>query len=385
MSRVDIVTLNVSITNPPIPSALQKTGAFISMGATTLAAGTLSVLTSVSDLAAIIGTGANVAELQAMNATFFAQGRAQSVYVFETGVATAALAVPVVKNFIDTNPNVVYSWLCPRSFDGATGFAALCAEHQAPTDKVNFFVTTTSANAPALSQLNNSVIAIIEAPNKPSTEFSMAALFYITLAWTPNSGSKIPPLAFAFTYGTTIYPDFNNGTVLYNLQQNNVGFISSAAEGGLVNSMVKWGHTLGGNPFNYWYTVDWAAINIELDLANEIINGSNNSIAPLYYDQNGIDRLQNRAAKTLRNGVAYGLILGNVIMTELSPAEFINQVALGTYAGNAVINAVPFKKYTADNPSDFMVGKYGGLQAVITPARGFESIVFNLNITNFVA
>ncbi|EMD3913601.1 hypothetical protein VQ345_004778 [Salmonella enterica] len=54
--------------------------------------------------------------------------------------------------------------------------------------------------------------------------------------------------------------------------------------------------------YNYWYSVAWCAINLELDLANEVINGSNTTVNPLYYDQQGIGRLQRRALKTLRSG-----------------------------------------------------------------------------------
>ena len=90
-------------------------------------------------------------------------------------------------------------------------------------------------------------------------------------------------------------------------------------------------------------------------------------------------------SRYLSNGVSYGLILGDVIMTQLDPATFAASVAAGLYAGNAVINAVPFSTYTAANPSDYSLGKYAGLQAAITPLRGFEQIVFNLNVTQFVA
>ncbi|MCV5403834.1 hypothetical protein OFM88_30215, partial [Escherichia coli] len=86
-------------------------------------------------------------------------------------------------------------------------------------------------------------------------------------------------------------------------------------EGGLSNKVLFTGRMLDGNPFNYWYSVAWTAINLELDLANEIINGSNTTVNPLYYEQKGIDRLQRRALKTLRNGISYGLILGRVIDT----------------------------------------------------------------------
>ena len=136
-----------------------------------------------------------------------------------------------------------------------------------------------------------------------------------------------------------------------------------------------------------WHLVPaqaWCAINLEMDLANEVINGSNTTVNPLYYEPQGIGRLQRRALKTLRSGISYGLILGQVIDTQLNQDAFNEQYEKGTYAGSAVINAVPFANYTSLNPSDYAEGKYSGLSAIVTPKRGFESITFNLNVTNFV-
>jgi hypothetical protein len=45
-----IVNINVSVTNPPKPSQLLKSGAMISMGGTTLAAGEYQLLTTKDDL-----------------------------------------------------------------------------------------------------------------------------------------------------------------------------------------------------------------------------------------------------------------------------------------------------------------------------------------------
>ena len=49
-----IVNINVSVTNPPAPSQLLKSGAMISMGGTTLNAGEYQLLTAKSDLASIL-------------------------------------------------------------------------------------------------------------------------------------------------------------------------------------------------------------------------------------------------------------------------------------------------------------------------------------------
>ena len=58
-----IVKINVSVTNPPKPSQLLKSGAMISMGGTTLAAGEYQLLTSKDDLKAITAPGKTISTI----------------------------------------------------------------------------------------------------------------------------------------------------------------------------------------------------------------------------------------------------------------------------------------------------------------------------------
>lgn len=460
-----IVNINVSVTNPPKPSQLLKSGAMISMGGTTLAAGEYQLLTSKDDLKAITAPGKTIStivwaanlvtvtlasphgwtngstvpvvisgvapaaynrsaeatvtsateftyslssdpgtattmgvvktvvagEIIQMNTTYWAQGAARAVYVLELGDVSVAAAVAALADFIDEDISLgntyqkFFSYLVPREWDGETTFKTLTGLYTSPASLVYFFITTTTATYPDwVATKNKSVCAGVESPNIPAGEFSMAFPFQSSLANDPGSSNMVPPMAYRFGYGVTEYPVEGNGTLLKQLQDNSINYVGTAAEGGLSNKMLVAGHMLDGNPFNYWYSVAWTAINLELDLANEIINGSNTTVNPLYYEQNGIDRLQRRALKTLRNGISYGLILGRVIGTGLTQQDFNSEYEKGTYAGNAVINAVPFANYTSLNPSDYAAGKYAGLSAVMTPRRGFESITFNVNVTNFV-
>jgi len=228
-----------------------------------------------------------------------------------------------------------------------------------------------------------SVLALVEAPAIPVTEFSLAAVWAVTLGYNPTSTNRVPPLAFAYVYGVTAYPLAGNSTTLTQLATANVSYVTTGAEGGISNTIVKYGHTADGNPFNYWYSADWAQLNVDLNLSNEVINGSNSTLAPLYYNQQGINRLQNRAAQTFGQAITNGLALGQVVLTQLPAATFAANFAAGLYNGQLAINAEPFTVYTAENPSDYAIGKYGGLAAVYTPLRGFEAIFFNLNVTNF--
>jgi hypothetical protein len=148
--------------------------------------------------------------------------------------------------------------------------------------------------------------------------------------------------------------------------------------------MIVDGLMCDGNPLNYWYSVDWMQINVDLQVSNAVINGSN-QVPPLYYNQSGINRLDIVAQRIAGQGVSYGLALGPVNSYQLSSADFNTLLASGKAPLGVITNAVPFASYTTLNPLDYPLGQYSGLSVSYTPARGFQTITFNINVSNFVA
>jgi hypothetical protein len=283
---------------------------------------------------------------------------------------------------------VIYSYLVPRDWDDNADFLTLLGQFEDPTAKTYFFVTTTVAHRTVYAGKKD-VLAIVEAPAISAApyaagEFSLASEQFVTLNYTPSSTQRVTPLSYAFIYGVTPYPLPGNTAVFTELNTAHVGWVGTGAEGGISNTIIFFGELQDGNPFNFWYAADWAQINLQLDLANEVINGSNNPLAPLYYDQPGINRLQNRALNTMGRAISNGLGLGTLKGTQLSARQFATNFEAGMYEGQIVVNAEPFSVYTAENPGDYAIGKYAGLSCVFTPSRGFKQVFFSLNITNIV-
>lgn len=453
-----IVNVLVSQQVAPTPSTLQQTGALISMGATTTAPGTLTLLTQLSDLTPILAgaapissltwatgtvtvtttvphgfpqdsgmlvtisgatpagfngtysvtvTGANtftyplatnpgtvtapgsytpedVAELNAMATTFFGQGSAVPVYVLELGPGNPSDGVTALQAWITANPNTVYSYLVPRNWDANTNFLAMLAGYESDTAKTYFFVTTTAATYSSYTNLMKCVVALIEAPSIPSTEFSLAAAFYRSLSYNPSNTNKLQPFAFSYVYGVTPYPTKGNAALLSTLKQASINVIGTGAEGGISNTILLWGTTMDGRDFEYWYSVDWMQIQASRAIANAIINGSNNPINPLIYNQDGINRLQAVLAGVAANAVTFGCAIGTVTQTELDGPTLGQQIDSGAFTNQIVVNAVPFVTYATANPGDYKIGKYSGLSMIYLAARGFTQIVFNLLVTDFV-
>lgn len=463
MSSTSIVTVNASVVTATAPSILQQTGAFVTQGGTTTAPGTLTLVSQMSDVTALLAsskaigsitwasstvtvttsaahgwtngdvikiviagaspigyngtftatvTGANtftyplasnpgsatttgnvtlyaVSQLRQMATTYFAGTGVGGVYVLELGEGSISAGVAALSSFLNDVSGTTqqqYAYLIPREWDANSDFLALVANYTSVSAMTYFYVTTTVANRAVYSgPAYKSVYAEVEAPAIAATEFSLASAFGNALKQRPSSTNKVPSMFCSPSYGTTAYPQRGNQTTFTQLRAANVGWISTGQEGGITSNII-YGPTMSdGQDWNFWYSVDWAQINMAQALANEVINGSASSLNPLYYNQLGINRLQNRVAQVAKNGVSYGLGNGSVVLTKLSTAQFALNYANGDYANKIVINAEPFATYTSENPNDYGVGKYGGLSCIWIPQLGFRSVIFNLQATTLVA
>lgn len=326
-------------------------------------------------------------QLQQMNTTFWAQGSSVPVYVLELGTGSVNAGVTALTTWIANNALTVYLFLIPREWDANASFIALCANNASTTSKMYFLVTTTNSTYTSYSTPVpiKSVYALVEAPTLLTGEFSLASNMWQMLEYNPSPTNQVTPLAFSYVFGVSPYPRVGNTTIFANWQSAGVNRIGTGYEGGISNSIIFWGSMMDLNPFNYWYAADWLQLNIDLNMSNAVINGSNNPQAPLYLNQNGINRLQAVGASTLTSAITFGLLVGQVVQTELNGAAYATALAQGTYAGQAVINAVPFAAYYSVNPSQYATGTYNGFACTVTPLRGFQSITFYINLTNIVA
>jgi len=434
----NIVNVSVSQQVASAPSTVQRTGAFVSQGGTTLAAGDTALLTSLSDLTSILAdsvtissivwstgtvtivtssahyiatgdttlgiisgvkvsgsiengfngtfsvtatnsttltysvasdpgsptldssslfTNEAIQDLVAMATTYFAQGTGNAVYVLELGANLASNCLVALAAYIE-NPTIrFYSYLLPTEMSQDMTFPTFANNYTSTTAQVYFYITLESLDFSAVAGIK-SVFALAQSPSTPVLEWSCAAPFAVTLAYNPNASNLAHPLEYSFVYGVTAYSSLTNAqqTVLL---AGGVNWIGTGAQGQISNKLIEGGTFMDLSPFNYWYSTDWLAINVQIALSAAIINGSNNPTNPLYYNQAGINGLQKVAQATVNNGISFGLIL--------SPAS---------------VNAVSFVNYTTANPGDYAAGIYNGLSCTFVPLRGFSSITIYLTASN---
>lgn len=455
-----IVQISVSETSAPAPLTFQQQGALISQGATTLAAGTTSLLVQTSSLTALLAapvtlsslawsagtvlattvaaisglnsgdqfhttiagatpsgyngtflatvTGANTfiyvlapnpgtetapgtytpfnqVGLSSAVSTFFDQGTSNSVAVLELGPGDGSTGPAALQAWITANPGVFYSYLVPGLWDGTAGMLALANAFTALNAKTYFFITTSSANGTAGIYTGlKSVVCEVPAPTVSPPEFSLAAAYQHSLAYNPSSSNRMTPFAFSYLYGVTPYPTVGNSAVLTGFKTNNVNYVGTGAEGGISNTILLWGPTSDGVDFMWWYSVDWAQLSCDQAVAAAVIQGSNNPLNPLYYNQTGVNTLQDVAVGVVSNAISFGLANGTVVATQLTATALAQNISNGVYAGQCVVNAVPFIPYIAQNPSNYQAGIYGGLSCLYIPQVGFRQILFQIQVTGLI-
>ncbi len=302
--------------------------------------------------------------------TWFAQSNPYSVYVLElgtsnSGVPTTGLAA--LTTYINNNLLTNYVYVVPLRWMQTAGMLALTKQFSSTTSCVYFVGQSASLTDTGFVQYSGVKSAVYCEANSGelfaqfNPSYTAAAVAFNMAKYNPSATNKVTPMAYAFVNDVSVIPTEGNGPYLATLQAAFVNFISIASEGGLTNTMITYGTTMDGRDFTYWYSVDWVQINLKLNLANEIINGSNNPINPLYYNQDGINRLKARAQQVMNSAVTFGLANGSV-----------------------TVNATSFADYTTQNPNDYAIGVYKGLSVTYTPARGFLSITFNVTVTDFV-
>jgi hypothetical protein len=328
-------------------------------------------------------------ELLEMGTTYFAGLNQQAPYVLELGEGTPADGISTLTTWLTNNPKQVYALLVPREWDAVGAFETLVGNYSAPNSMLYFYTTMVTGDVTGPPYVTpytgkKSVFGEVEAPTIGATEFSLASYFASMLALSPNSTNRASPMNYPPAYGVTPYPVAGNQSTLDDLIAANVNFINTGSVGGLSTDIQWRGMLQDGSQMIFWYSADYFQLRAAQALSNEVLNGNVPGGNPLYYNQDGINRLQNRLAGTARQAVAAGLANGQVALYQLPAAQFLQNYNAGLYIGQIPINAEPLGVYSAENPDDYGNGVYNGLSAIYTPLTGFLTIGFNLLITDLL-
>ncbi len=353
---LDIVHVSVSQTQAPIPNNLQKRGLIISVGGTTESVGTIFTSYGSDDLLPKLSSDSDSSEqISGRVAKYFENNTSGNpVFILEIGKIIAADGVAYLKTWLEENVNQYYIINLPTAYDIETTLVDLVKLYENTTDKQYFSFGVSKTSYSPYKGIKSCICCV----SNNDKEYVDIAPMAILNSYDPGLIQKATPLAFRYVFGYSPY--LANNPSLGQLKSDFVNYVDTGAEGGISNNLIKWGTTMDGRDALYWYAVDWVAINAKLNLANEVINGSNNPQNPLFYNQRGIDRLEARLDNLMTDAVSFGISLQGFS-----------------------IDSIKFKEYVMANPSDFRIGKYAGLGITFTPNRGFTQIYIAIDVTDF--
>jgi len=435
-----IVNLTAVLTVAPEPSQLQRSGAFVSVGGTTLTTGTYLFCSQLSALQAVLQTSGsgNQTELNTMGTTFFAQGSSVGAYVLELGAQTSGAAgIEALNTWVTGNPGNFYAYLLPAAWDntsevvgsvivsaGGTGYTT------APT--VAFSGGGGGTGATATATVFNGAVTGVTITN-PGSGYTAAPTVTFTGAGTgatatSNLASELNIVAgeYASPTGRTYFfitttvanvatyqpnksvyafvpsptatsQEFGAAAHFYQWLVNNPGPVSQLAPMAyrFLNGVTPWPAT--GTAANI-QTVLSAFGNINLvppqgGISNTCIfkgTTSDGSQSSLWY---GIDFYQITVTNDLAGEVINGSNQEPPLLYDQNGINHLAAVAqrdLNTAisfgcALSGTVTAATFASYTAANPANYKAGIYQGLGANIVGQNGFLTVGIQLDAIEFAS
>ncbi|OYV61584.1 MAG: hypothetical protein B7Z69_00535 [Actinobacteria bacterium 21-73-9] len=431
-SATNIVNVIESVTVAAAPSTLQSTAALVSLGGTTAAVNSLSLLTQASDLALIKSGAGNSTELQNNVYAFYGQGAALPLYVLELGTGGTAATL---QTWINANLQTVYAFTTPAAWDtvvtipapatptlgtvsggtlsGATYYVKITyvngigetlpsteASEAVPANSL-LVVDSPTAQAGAtgynvyVSTTTGTETKQTPTPIAIGTNWTLPTTGLVTggpLPTTNTTGSEFAGVLSAFSSPSSrvyffLLSTVNTYSQYAGIKAANVSVPSPTAASTEAPHVAEMYQFVSNAPsavspmrqqdFRFAYGVTaWPLLNNQTTLT-ELLTANVNVI--LTGAEGGISNT------ILRNGTMMDGNDASVWWEALLAVEqqvVTNGVAWGVINPNLPITltAIPFVTYATANPGDYSKGIYNGLALTCTPMRGFREITFNLTV-----
>lgn len=427
-----IVNLNVTQTVAATPSQLQQSGAIVSCGGTTLAAGTYQYCGAPSAVTAILAAPLAITSMAWASGTVTATVAAMTLSVGQTFTTTISGAVPAGYNgtYVATVvTSTTFSFALAVSPGTETTPGTYTPPYQAfVEDSITTFFAQGQTVGVYVLELGPEATssAGITALGTWITANSNPQVFYAYLLARSWDGAALNTLAatYASPNGRTYFiPTSTSATVTdYNPNKSVLAVVPSPtapateepAAAFLYQMLVNQPSAAtpaGPLAFRYLYGVTaWAlnstALNTILTAyGNYIGTGSEGGISldiafkgttadgTQFMWWYGIDWVAIQVKQALANAVINGsnsnppLVYNQAgINSLLAVAQNVcNSAVAFQLVLSATVTATPFATYVQQNPNDYAAGLYKGFACTIVGQNGFLTVTFNIDATQFVA
>ena len=434
---VNIVNVVVTQQVASAPSQLQQTGAFVSQGGTTLAAGATQLLTQSSDLTSILRPATDISTITWTGSvvtvtTTTAHGipSGDTVQVVIAGCTPTGYNGTFAGTATGTN-TVTYPLVSDPGSSTVEGTLQLANTLELEAMNNTFFAQGSTVSVFVL-ELGTTTVAdgvtalnlyiednVGHLPTSPTPQFYsyllpttwdvsdaqvMAAqyegttaqvYFYVTSTLATYAGWDGIKSAFV-TLQSPSAPaiEFSTAAIFYVILGYNPSSVNLA-------SPLEYTYIYSVTPYVLSNTqqvtllangVNWVGTGAQGGISNTLIEGGT------YMDLNPfnywycVDWLSINVAQSLSAAIINGSNLptnplyynqaGINTLQKVAQATVNNGISFGLILSPANVVATPFTTYVAQHPGDYATGTYNGLSLTFVPLRGFSSITIYLTASN---
>ena len=423
----NIVNVNVAQVVGSSPSTLQQTGAFVSQGGTTKAANSVTLITQVSDLTAILTpTNAITSITWASNVVTVTTATPHNIPTGQIVQGVIAGVAPVgydgtfqctstgAETFtypLATNPGaetalgtfqigsaIQLTAMANTFFAQGSNLACYVIELGTNGTAAGVTELQTYINAPTLQIYNYLLPSTWDieptAPTMVKNYTGTTAQVYFTVSTTISTYANwtgIKSVAWYLQSPTAPVTEFSAAAAFYNMLNTNPSaaslmlpllyqYVSGVTPYVLTNAQITAVKAAFGN---------WIGTGAQGGISNTLIQGGTYADGNVWSYWYGVDymaiNLQQQLSAAVINGsnnpqnpLYYNQAGINALEKVINNFCTNSAVAFGVILTGYTSTAVTFAAYIASNPSDYTAGIYRGFAVTFTPRKGFTSITINL-------
>lgn len=425
-----IVNLNTQVTEAPAVSQLQNSGAIVSAGGTTLAAGTYQYCSTLSAAVGILAAPLPITSLSWSSGTVTATVAAMSEQVGQTFRTTISGAVPAGYNgtyevTVASSTTLTYTLTTNPGSETTPGYYLPPYAAFVQQSATTFFAQGSSVGVYVLELgVETAVSSAITALQTWLTE--NPGVFYGLLVAPSWDGSQMATMVAQYANPTSkLYFFVTTTSSNLSLYAGTKSVIAAVEAPGTPETEVtaaaflyQWivqvpSATAQAQPYQFrqlygvtaWpVTGQSATVNsILTQFGNIVYTGVEGSLTGnfLFFGRTmdgaqggfwyAVDWFQIQSKIRLAAAILNGSNSNNPLVYNQQGINSLEAVVQGVANSSiafglnltAVPQATPFATYVAQNPSNYQAGIYGGLQVTVTPQVGFLSITFNIDAVQF--
>lgn len=253
-----------------------------------------------------------------------------------------------------------------------TSFVELLTEYD-NIDKENLFFMTLPKTVDPNADQNFTFfkgmksIHLVSDNTDKDTINSAAAVVGITASNIFDISSSTPASSLNYKQVKSYTPIVRSATLKNQLIQNGVTLIDSLAS----NTVLLNGRQMDGQPWEYYYYWYLTKLEVHSKITLLLLNGSNNPVAAIGFDQDGIDTIHANIVSKLKELQDLGVITNFAQSYDGGTGEF---------TGQGDIVCPNYYEFIVSNPDDYANEKLTGISCYIQIGKFIRQVEWNVTL-----